>query len=306
LKAYRDPPPPPPRAKDANKASVGRVLVVGGSRDLCGAPYLAAMGALYAGAGLARAAVPREIQPIVAGYSPDVLTAGLAASKTGGLAPAAALRVKGLVRDVEAAVIGPGAGREPGTLRLLRELLLRLTVPLVVDADALFAWNGRARSPAGHPRNRRGITVVTPHEGEAARLLGTTAEAVRADRPGTVTRLQRETGAIAVLKGPGTLVTDGKRLFRCTRGGPALATGGTGDVLAGIIAARLAARDAEPFVAVCQAVEVHAHMGDYADDIGQPASSLARSLPFHLALWRKLGSRVPRWDSPQPPAPKRR
>jgi ADP-dependent NAD(P)H-hydrate dehydratase / NAD(P)H-hydrate epimerase len=283
LKAYRNPPPPAPRPKDAHKASVGRVLVVGGSRDMCGAPYLAALGALRAGAGLSRAAVPREIQPIVARYSPDSLTAGLPTSRGGAIAPAAAARVRALAKDVEAVVLGPGAGREPGTLRLLRELSLRLDVPLVVDADALFAWNGRARGL----RKRRATTVLTPHEGEAARLLGTTAAAVRADRRGTVVRLHGETGAIVALKGPGTLVSDGRRLFRCPYGGPALATGGTGDVLAGIIAAQLAAGRADPFVAVCQGVEWHARMGDIGFvDRGVPASAMAECLPVALSAWR--------------------
>jgi NAD(P)H-hydrate epimerase len=287
LKVYRNPPPPAPRRKNAHKASVGRVLVVGGSRDLCGAPYLAALGALRAGAGLARAAVPREIQRIVAKYSPDVLTAGLAASRGGALAPAAAARVRALARSADAVVLGPGAGREAGTLRLLRELALGLDVPVVVDADALFAWNGRARTLRRRARKRRGTTVLTPHEGEAARLLGSTADAVRADRRGTVARLQAESGAIAVLKGPGTLVTDGRRLFRCAHGDPALATGGTGDVLAGIIAARLAAQREEPFVAVCQAVEWHGRMGEMVfADAGVPASQMAETLPTALVGWR--------------------
>lgn len=283
MKAYRNPPPPAPRPKDAHKASVGRVLVVGGSRDLCGAPFLAAWGAVHAGAGLVRAAVPREIQPIVAGYEPEVLTAGLIGSRAGGLAPSAAKRVRELAGDVDAVVLGPGAGRETGTLRLLRELTLGLDVPVVVDADALFAWNGRAHGL----RKRRGTTVLTPHEGEAARLLGTTASAVHADRASAVLRLQRESGGIVVLKGPGTLVTDGERLFRCTQGGPALATGGTGDVLAGVIAARLAARNVDPFVAVCQAVELHGRTatGPTAPS-GLTASEFADDLGIALRIWR--------------------
>ena len=266
---------------------MGRVLVVGGSRDLCGAPFLAAWGALHAGAGLVRAAVPREIQPVVAGYAPEILTAGLAASRNGGLVPAADARLRVLARACDAVVLGPGAGREESTLAWLRELSLQLRVPLVVDADALFAWSGRAARLA----TRKAPAVLTPHEGEAARLLGTTAEAVRQDRRTAVGRLQRLTGHVVVLKGPGTLVTDGEHLWRSTHGGPALAAGGTGDVLAGVLATLLA-QGADPFEAACQGVEWHARAADrwtaeVATDRGLTASTLAERLPQALAAWRR-------------------
>lgn len=286
MKAYRRPPPPPPRPREAHKASVGRVLVVGGSRDLAGAPFLAAWGALHAGAGLVRAAVPREIQPVVAGFAPEVLTAGLAASRAGGLARAASSRVRALAAAVDAVVVGPGAGREAGTSALLRELALGLAVPVVVDADALFAFQDRTARLA----SRKGTAVLTPHEGEAARLLGSDAEAVRADRRAAALALQRLSGQIVVLKGPGTLVADGERLYRCPHGGPVLASGGTGDVLAGMVAALVAA-GGDPFEATCQAVAWHARTADRlaalcGADCGLTASGLAESLPPALAAWR--------------------
>lgn len=287
-----DPDPPRPRPRDAHKASVGRVLVVGGSRNLCGAPYLAGLGALHAGAGLVRAAVPRPLQPIVAGYGPDLLTAGLPATRSGGLSRAARAPALALAQEADAVVLGPGAGREPVTLALLRALAADLPVPLVLDADALFACVGRWALL----RRRKAATVLTPHEGEAARLLRTTSAAVRADRAGAHARLCAASGGIVVLKGPGTLVGDGARRYRCPHGSAVLATGGSGDVLAGMIAALLAERGTDTFEAAATAVAWHARAGDLVERAdpgrrGLPASTLALTLAPALSAWRRLGAR---------------
>jgi len=282
----RDPGPPPPRPLDAHKASVGRVLVVGGSRDMSGAPFLAAYGALRAGAGLARAAVPREIQPTVAGFAPEVLTAGLASTRSGGLARGARPAVRALAAACDAVVLGPGAGREAATLGLLLELAGTLSVPLVMDADALFALAGR-RSAWRALKRRKPATVLTPHEGEAARLLDGPVAEVRADRPKAARTLARESGATVVLKGPHTLVCQGAWLWQCPAGGPVLATGGTGDVLAGMTAALLAAGPDDPFTAACRAVAWHARAADalarrLRTDRGVLARELADALPGTL------------------------
>ena len=284
--------PPRPRPRGAHKASVGRVLVVGGSRDLTGAPWLSGRGALEAGAGLVRVAVPAGVQRVVAGYGPDLLTAGLVEARDGGLAAGARARVRTLAAAADAVVLGPGAGRSAGTQRLLRTLTLDLALPLVLDADALFAWDGRAAGLA----SRQAPTVLTPHEGEAARLLGLTPEDVRRDRRGSLAELVRVSGAVVVLKGPGTLVSDGRRVYRCPHGGPVLATGGTGDVLAGVVAALLAeaarAGREDAFTAAATAVEWHARAGDLCARClgrtrGAPASALPSFLAPALSAWRR-------------------
>ncbi len=283
VRSSRDPGPPPPRPREAHKASVGRVLVVGGSRDMAGAPFLAAYGALRAGAGLVRAAVPREIQPVVAGYAPEVLTAGLAATPLGGLALAALSAVLRLADGYDAVVLGPGAGRERATLRLLLALGRDLGLPLVLDADALFALAAAPRALRAL-RRRTSATVLTPHEGEAARLLGCSAAAVRADRERSARRLASLSGATLVLKGPETLVCHGAWLWRSRAGGPLLAAGGTGDVLAGVTAALLAAAPEDPFTSACRAVAWHARAGDalarrLRTDRGVLAREIADELP---------------------------
>jgi NAD(P)H-hydrate epimerase len=278
------PPRLPPRPADAHKASAGRVLVAGGSADLCGAPAMAALGALRGGAGLVRVAVPAGIRAVVAGFRPETTSAALPETRAGGIAPEALERLHALAREQDAVVLGPGAGREEATLEALRAFTLAVDRPLVLDADALFAFDERLDALAG----RSAPTVLTPHEGEAARLLGVSASEVRADRPATAARLARESGAVVVLKGPGTLVVDDARLYRNETGGPWLASGGTGDVLAGVVGALLAWRDEaglDVFSAVCVAVHAHGAAADSAAagrGRGVLATDVAACLPAAL------------------------
>jgi NAD(P)H-hydrate epimerase len=284
MERLTDPPRIPPRPNVANKVSAGRVLVVGGSLSLRGAPALAALGALRAGAGLVQVAVPEVVQDTVAGYRPETTTVGLPATPGGALGEAALAALRELAPTWDAVVLGPGAGRLKATLDLMRSFTLWVKRPLVLDADALFAFNGELAvlKERTHP------TVITPHEGEAARLLGTTSDVVRLGREAALERLAIESGAVAVLKGPGTLVGDGMRIFQSDTGGPALATGGTGDVLAGVVGAFLARAeraDIDAFTAACAAVHVH---GASADAVaggrraGLLASELAAGIPDAL------------------------
>jgi ADP-dependent NAD(P)H-hydrate dehydratase / NAD(P)H-hydrate epimerase len=270
------------------------VLVVGGSPGMAGAPFLAGWGALRAGAGLVRVAVPAPLAPVVARYAPELLTAALPADRAGSLGRASVGAALGHAASADAVVLGPGAGRSAATRRALLELARRLDVPLVVDADALFAL---AETPLrGHGaalRRRRAPTVLTPHEGEAARLLGTTAPRVRADRADAARRIAERTGALVVLKGPGTLVAEPgvrARPWRCAHGGPVLASGGTGDVLAGIVAALLGAAPDAPGLAARRAVAWHARAGDRlaratGADRGVRAREVADALPATLGAW---------------------
>jgi NAD(P)H-hydrate epimerase len=260
MKAIRSAPRLPRRARDAHKGDFGHVLVLGGSPGLTGAPALAALGALRAGAGLATVGCSRAVQPVVAGYSPCLMTLGLPDTAGGalshaGLAPA--LRFSSRCRAV---VLGPGLGRDPDTGEFVRSFVTSVESATVVDADALNLLAGHAESL----REAEGTFVITPHPGEAGRLLGLPASApIPADRRKAVADLAALTGAVAVLKGHRTLVCDGKRLYENRTGNPGMATGGTGDVLAGVIAALLA-QGLDPFDAAVLGVRVHGRAGDLA------------------------------------------
>jgi len=288
-----EPPFLPPRANDANKVTTGRVLVVGGSRSLAGAPAMAGLGALRAGAGLVKIAVPGSIQDLVAGFHPEATTTGLPENPEGGLGTAAIETLRTLVAGWDAVVLGPGAGRHAATLRVVREFALGAQRPLVMDADGLFAWNEQLEAL----RARSAPVVLTPHEGEAARLLGVTSEAVRTDREAAAMQIARSSGHVAVLKGPGTLVTDGTRMFRNRTGGPVLASGGTGDVLAGIAGAFLAQMETnglDAFESACLAVHVHGAAADLLAqtiDRGVLATEIAAAVPRALAERVRAGAR---------------
>jgi ADP-dependent NAD(P)H-hydrate dehydratase len=268
----------PPRPADANKGTFGRVLVVAGSRGMSGAAVLCAGAALRGGAGLVRLAVPAGLLPLVAPANPCYLTAPLPEDAAGRLAAAARDEVLELLRTSTAAAIGPGLGRSPELAALLREVVARTVTPLVLDADAL----NELASQVSVLRGRQGPLVLTPHPGEFGRLTGLAIPAVQADRAGHARRFAAENGVVVVLKGHGTVVTDGRRLYVNSTGNPGMATGGTGDVLAGLAAALLA-QGLETFAAAQFAVYLHGLAGDLArDDLGETsliASDLLDYLP---------------------------
>jgi NAD(P)H-hydrate epimerase len=280
------PPPLPPRPVDAHKASVGRVLVVGGSLGMAGAPALAARGALRAGAGLVTVAVPRPVQATVAGFLPEVMTVGLSCGADGELDASADEGLRPHLERVHVVVLGPGLGRAPAVEDFVLALARRVERPIVLDADALYALRGRLAELAA----RTAPTVLTPHEGEAAVLLGEKPGEASAPREAWARRIALAAHGICVLKGPGTLVSDGTRVVRNTTGGPVLATGGTGDVLAGVVAAMLAglpATGGDAFGATCLAVHLHGRAGDRCaavrGDRGTLASEVADELPNAIA-----------------------
>jgi NAD(P)H-hydrate epimerase len=268
----------PPRAADANKGSFGRVAVVAGSRGMSGAAVLSAGAALRGGAGLVRLAVPAGILPIVAGANPCYLTDPLPDDADGRLADGAAGPLVELIKVSTAAALGPGLGQGPAIPGLLRAVLGQTATPLVLDADAL---NALARHPDLLPR-AGGPVILTPHPGEFARLLGTDIPTVQADRQGLAVRFAAERRAVVVLKGHRTVVTDGARVAVNTTGNPGMATGGTGDVLAGLTAALLG-QGLGPFDAARLAAYLHGLAGDLArDDLGEVsliASDLLDYLP---------------------------
>jgi NAD(P)H-hydrate epimerase len=274
----------PRRSRDAHKGLFGHVLVIGGSRSFAGAPALAALGALRAGAGLVTAAVPPESVRILAAHAPEIMVQPL--DTPDGQITVAALAAWG--RDLsafDAVVVGPGMTPAPSTRDVLKWLLERYAGRVLLDADALNVMAGW--QPPGPER-----IILTPHPGEAARLLGMTIDQVQQDRHTAACRLAAESGCVAVLKGAGTLVCAAHdEPWLNLTGNPGMATGGSGDVLAGVIAA-LWARGLTAMDAARLGVWLHGTAGDFAMwQVGQEAliaTEIVRALPHAFALLREL------------------
>jgi len=279
-----DPPPSreplprlPRRAVDAHKGDFGLALVVGGSRGMVGAVALAGIAALRGGAGLVRLAVPAVCQDTVAGFDPSYMTAALPADAEGRISSAAQDKIVELADSATVVACGPGLGRSVELERLVGWLYANLSKPMVVDADGL---NALARRPdvLAHPGGRR---ILTPHPGEFARLLGT--RCTRAEnRQAAAIELAARCGVVLVLKGHRTCVTDGRVATINTTGNPGMATGGSGDVLTGLISA-LWCQGLTPLDAARLGVHLHGLAGDLAAaQLGQvslAAGDLVRFLP---------------------------
>ncbi len=266
-----------PRPPDSHKGDFGRLAVVAGSRGKAGAAVLTARGALRAGAGLVTVFCPASIESIVVSALPEAMTRGLP-EKDGALAEDAAEALARAIGEFDAAVAGPGLGTAPGTVAAL-ESLLAARCPLVCDADALNAFAGRPRAFS----RRRAKTILTPHPGEAARLLATTGRQVQEDRIAAASRLMRATGAVVLLKGAGSLTSaPSGRVTVNPTGSPLMSTAGAGDVLAGAVGAFLSAgMDAER--AAIAAAYLHGLAGerlaDRLGDAGLLSGELADELP---------------------------
>jgi ADP-dependent NAD(P)H-hydrate dehydratase / NAD(P)H-hydrate epimerase len=260
----------PRRGPRSTKFSSGQVTIAGGSRGLTGAVQMSSLAAIRAGAGYATVAVPADLESIFEQSRPEVMSVGCPGGD-GCLAPGSA---KSLLRAFEraaAGVLGPGLGRDPGSVELAREVLGAIEAPLVLDADGLNAFAGEL----GRVAVRSAPTLLTPHAGELGRLLGRSSEEISAHRLGAAREAARGAEAVVVLKGDDTIVTDGERVAVNVLSAPALATAGTGDVLSGVAAALLA-RGLDPFTAACAAVLAHARAGrDAALRIGAAESVIA-------------------------------
>lgn len=271
----------PARRPESHKGNFGRVLIVAGSRGMSGAACLAGVAALRGGAGLVRVATPQGVIASVAAYEPSYLTYALPEDSEGRLAAAATPELIDLVKANDVVALGPGLGQSREISQTLQSVLAASRGPIVLDADGLNALAGRPAllDPVG-PR-----AVVTPHPGEFARLIGTNTTSVQANRVDAAVAFARRHHVVTVLKGHGTLVTDGAKLFRNSTGNPGMATGGTGDVLTGVVAALLA-QGLATFDAATLGVYVHGLAGDLAArELGQTAiiaSDLLRFLPSAL------------------------
>jgi NAD(P)H-hydrate epimerase len=269
-----------PRVSDANKGRFGHVLVIGGSLGKSGAPAMAGMAALRAGAGLVTVATPRSALPVVAGHAPELMTEALSETATGALGHLALGDLPEVMKAKTVIAIGPGLGRHIETGELVRDIALNTTVPTVIDADGLNAFEGLAKMLNGEKRT----LVLTPHPGEMARLTATSVSAIQADRLGVARRFASEHACILVLKGHRTVVAlpNGEVWINPT-GNAGMATGGTGDILTGMVAGFLAQFPERPELAVCAAVYLHGMAGDLARDrlgeLAMIATDLLHTLP---------------------------
>lgn len=272
----------PARGPRSTKFSSGQVVIAGGSRGLTGAVQMASRAAIRAGAGYATVAVPADLEAIFEAGQPEVMSVGCPGGD-GCLAPGSLKAVLRTFERAAAGVLGPGMGRDPGSVELAREAVGAIEVPLVVDADGLNAFAGEIELLAA----RGAPTVITPHAGELGRLLGRSSEEISAQRLSSAREAARKAGAIVVLKGDDTIVADSERVAVNALSAPALATAGTGDVLSGMVAALLA-RGLDPFAAACAGVLAHARAGrDAAERIGAAESVIATdvidSIPVALS-----------------------
>ncbi len=284
----------PARAADSHKGDFGRVLLVAGSRGRTGAAHLAAIGALRSGAGLVTIATPRSCAPIVASMAPEYMTESLDETPSGGIDFGALDRLFELDADVIA--VGPGLGRDPSTVAFVHGLLERAGVPLILDADALNAFTGDPDRLMG----RDGVDViVTPHPGEMSRLLGMSIESLQNDRLEQARQFAASHRLHVVLKGHRTVIAgpEGRSFVNLT-GNAGMATGGTGVLLTGMIAAWVAQLlDAE---AACKlAVYLHGTAGDLAASDEGEAALVASDLASRLgdALLELTSRRQPTRES---------
>ena len=256
----------PRRSRAAHKGVYGRALLLGGSAQYPGAIVLAAEGAARSGAGLVQVAtVPAAAAAVVARVPEAIAGGDLSADVP--------------LAGMDSIMAGPGLGRDPEARRLVARLLRETPCPLVLDADALAVLEGKPEAirPCAQP------VVLTPHPGELAALLGTDVAAIQQDRLGAVREAAERTGAIVVLKGAGTLVAQtGQPTWINLTGNPGMACGGSGDVLAGLLAGLLAQK-IDPFQAACAAVWLHGTAGDIAalqkTQAAMKAGDIARALP---------------------------
>ena len=291
-----------PRPRDSNKGMYGHVLVVGGSLGKTGAAAMAGFSALRAGAGLVTVAAPRSVLSVIAGYHPELMTEPLEETAAGTIAIQALKAFEEIAEKKTLLAIGPGISRHPETSEFVRYIVQQSKLPIVLDADGLNAFEDRAGELKGHGRT----LVLTPHPGEMARLTGLNTSAIQRDRINVARSFAREHGLILILKGDRTVVASpDEEVWVNTTGNPGMATGGTGDILTGIVAGILAQNPKRELEAVLAAVYLHGLAGDIArDSLGEHslvATDLEKALPEAFmrvrseaaAKWVRIGNYQP-------------
>jgi ADP-dependent NAD(P)H-hydrate dehydratase / NAD(P)H-hydrate epimerase len=252
-----------PRPREANKGSFGHVLVIGGSVGKAGAAAMAGISALRTGAGLSTVATPKSVLGTVAGFHPEIMTEPCEETDAGTISLRALeyAHIDAVAKGKTVLAIGPGISRQAETAEFVRTVVQKYSMPIVLDADGLNAFEGQANKLSGTGRT----LVITPHPGEMARLTGLSIAEVQRDRIGVARKFAAEHQVIVVLKGHRTLIArpDGE-IWVNTTGNPGMATGGTGDVLTGIVAGLIAQHPSRVSEAVTGAVCLHGLAGDVA------------------------------------------
>jgi hydroxyethylthiazole kinase-like uncharacterized protein yjeF len=280
-----------PRPLAANKGNFGHVLVIGGSVGKAGAAAMAGMAALRTGAGLSTVATPKSVLATVAGFHPEVMTEPLDETADGNIALSALRRTDTLAEGKTVLAIGPGISRNSETAEFVRSAVKRYRMPIVLDADGLNAFEDRSEELSG----KVGHIVITPHPGEMARLVESTVAAVQRDRINVARTFARQHELIVVLKGHRTLIAqpDGT-VWVNTTGNPGMATGGTGDILTGMVAGLIAQNPERIVEAVIAAVHLHGLAGDLArESMGEHAlvaTDLVKALPEAFRRVRESAS----------------
>lgn len=270
----------PVRALDAHKYSCGNLLIFSGSVGMTGAPTLAAQGALYSGAGLVTVAVPSCISNIISVKLTEPLILPLSEEGDTFSSDAGRMALEHMTKT-DAALIGPGIRHTPSSAKAMQDFIEKASCALVIDAGALPFTESR-------PDEKRSTTVITPHRGEAARILDCTVQEINADPVKAAQMLAKKTGCVSVLKGHPTITAtpDGK-LYVNTTGNPGMATGGTGDVLAGVITS-LIGQGIKAAHAAVLGVYLHGLAGDIAakqkGEHGLCATDVAKALPIAISI----------------------
>ena len=283
----------PARDADSHKGTFGRVVLVGGSAPMAGAISLSGMAALRGGAGLVQLIVPAACQSTVAGFEPSYMTLGLASDAEGRFADTAREAIAAALDDAAVVACGPGLGRSPALTEQVTWLYTEFPRAAVFDADGLNALAERAakREGAGLLSQAGGPRVLTPHPGEFARLTGRPAP--KGDRRAAACReLAAQCGVTVLLKGHATCISDGERAAVNLTGNAGMATGGTGDVLTGLVAALLS-QGLAPYDAARTGAHVHGLAGDLVAErkglISLVASDLVAALPDAIRAFQQSG-----------------
>lgn len=275
------------RDENANKGDFGKALIIAGSYEMPGAAVLASSACIGSGAGLVKLAFPDKAYPAVASQCPEKVLVPLPCNEQGRISSLSFKRISDELKKCDAVLIGCGLGNDSDILSLTELVLSSSEVPVILDADALNALKGRAEiiKEANAP------VIITPHPGEAARLLGIGVPEVQSDRLKAAEKLYELTGATVVLKGSRTVVTrNGRTFYINMTGNSGMATAGSGDVLAGLIASMLCQK-MSPFVAAVSGVYIHGLAGDSASGkyskMGVTASKIINELPSVLTSFEK-------------------
>ncbi|HZQ19070.1 MAG TPA: NAD(P)H-hydrate dehydratase [Terriglobales bacterium] len=289
-----------PRPRDSNKGMYGHLLVVGGSVGKTGAAVMAGFSALRMGAGLVTVATPQSALATVAGFHPELMTEPLAETDSGTISSESLKTFEQIAERKTVLAIGPGISRDPSTAEFVRTVVQQSQTTIVLDADGLNAFEGRANDFKRRPNAGANQTtlVLTPHPGEMSRLTGLSIAAIQRDRTNVARTFAQEHKVIVVLKGDRTIITNPNgEAWVNTTGNPGMATGGTGDILTGMVAGMLAQNPKRAFEAVLAAVYLHGLAGDIArEKMGEHslvATDLITALP--LALRRVRAQQDEKW-----------